>query len=102
MADGTPSKVGVAIQLSGGTGPDGIELDAEGGMVVCHLGVGVWRYDHRALPTHLIVGPSEGLMTNVAFGGVDGKTVFITDSLNGHILKAHLPVAGGSIFGLAS
>ena len=102
MADGAPSKVGVAIQLSGGTGPDGIELDAEGGMVVCHLGIGVWRYDHRGLPTHLIVGPGESLMTNAAFGGVDGKTLFITDSLNGHILSARLPVAGGSIYGLAS
>ena len=41
MAGGTPSKTGVAIQLSGGhAGPDGIEMDAEDGLVVCHLGHG--------------------------------------------------------------
>src|SRR5262249_7183134 len=46
MAGGTPSKTGVAIQLSGGhAGPDGIETDAEDGLVVCHLGVGIWRFD---------------------------------------------------------
>ena len=102
MADGTPSKVGVALQLSGGTGPDGIELDDEGGLVVCHLGIGVWRYDPRGLPTHLIVSPDNTLMTNVAFGGDDHKTLFITDSLNGRILRARLPVAGGAMYGLAN
>jgi gluconolactonase len=34
MAGGTPSKTGVAIQLSGGhAGPDGIECDAEDGLI---------------------------------------------------------------------
>ena len=55
MAGGTPSKTGVAIQLSGGhAGPDGIEMDAEDGLVVCHLGVGIWRFDANMLPTHLV------------------------------------------------
>ena len=54
MAGGTPSKTGVAIQLSGGhAGPDGIEMDAEDGLMVCHLGVGIWRFDANCLPTHL-------------------------------------------------
>src|SRR4029453_8520055 len=40
MQAGTPSKTGVAIQLSGGhAGPDGIEMDDEDGLAVCHLGV---------------------------------------------------------------
>ena len=55
MADGSVSKTGVAIQLSGGAaGPDGIEMDAENGLLVCHLGVGVWRFDANMLPTHLV------------------------------------------------
>src|SRR2546430_17657421 len=46
MTAGTPSKTGVAIQLSGGhAGPDGVEADEEAGLAVCHLGVGVWRLD---------------------------------------------------------
>jgi gluconolactonase len=99
MAGGTPSKTGVAIQLSGGhAGPDGIETDAEDGLVVCHLGVGVWRFDSNCLPTHLVhAGKQHRLMTNVAF---KGKTLYITDSINGEILTADMPVAGKKMFGL--
>jgi gluconolactonase len=101
MADGQPSKTGVAIQLSGGhAGPDGIEMDAEEGLVVCHLGVGVWRFDANCLPTHLVHADGHRLLTNIAFGGPDRKTLYITDSANGEILTAHMPVAGKVMFGL--
>ena len=97
MAGGTVSKSGVAIQLSGGhAGPDGIEADAEGGLVVCHLGVGVWRFDANMLPTHLAhAGGAHRLMTNIAFRG---KTLYITDSMNGEVLTAEMPVAGKKMF----
>ena len=100
MAGGTPSKTGVAIQLSGGhAGPDGIEMDAEDGLVVCHLGVGVWRFDANMLPTHLVhAGKQHRLMTNIAFGGAKRKTLYITDSSNGEILTAEMPVAGKTLF----
>lgn len=100
MAGGTPSKTGVAIQLSGGqAGPDGIEADAEGGLAVCHLGVGVWRFDANMLPTHLAhAAGRRRFMTNLAFGGAQGRTAYITDSLNGEILTAELPVAGKKLF----
>jgi gluconolactonase len=101
MADGQPSKTGVAIQLSGGhAGPDGIEVDAEDGPVVCHLGVGVWRFDANCLATHLVHAEGHRLLTNVAFGGPDRKTLYITDSLNGEILTAPMPVAGKVMYGL--
>jgi gluconolactonase len=101
MADGQPSKTGVAIQLSGGhAGPDGIEMDADNGLVVCHLGIGVWRFDANALPTHLVHADGHRLLTNVAFGGPDRRTVYLTDSLNGEILTARLPVAGKLLYGL--
>jgi gluconolactonase len=100
MGDGQPSKTGVAIQLSGGhAGPDGIEMDAEDGLIVCHLGVGVWRFDANGLPTHLVHAEGHRLLTNVAFGGSDGKTLHITDSLNGEILTARMPVAGKVLYG---
>jgi gluconolactonase len=99
MADGSVSKTGVAIQLSGGhAGPDGIEMDAEDGLVVCHLGVGIWRFDANCLPTHLVYADGHRLMTNVAFGGPERKTLYITDSLNGDILQAEMPVAGKTMF----
>src|SRR5688572_8494692 len=99
MAGGTPSKTGVAIQLSGGhAGPDGIEMDAEDGLLVCHLGVGVWRFDANFLPTHLAhAGSQHRLMTNIAFRG---KTLYITDSLNGEILTAEMPVLGKKLFSM--
>ena len=103
MAGGMPSKTGVAIQLSGGhAGPDGIETDAEDGLVVCHLGVGVWRFDANCLPTHLVVpgkaaGGAHRLMTNIAF---QGRTLYVTDSANGEILRAEMPVPGKKMFSM--
>ena len=75
-------------------------MDADNGLVVCHLGVGVRRFDANCLPTHLVHADEHRLLTNVAFGGSDLKTVYLTDSLNGDILTARLPVAGKLLFGL--
>ena len=103
MADGSVSKTGVAIQLSGGAaGPDGIEMDAENGLVVCHLGVGVWRFDANMLPTHLVYadGPHHHHLDNCAFGWPDRQTLYITEALSGDILTAHMPVAGKLMYGL--
>jgi len=101
MADGSISKTGVAIQLSGGVaGPDGIEMDSENGLLVCHLGLGVWRFDSNMLPTHLICSDDHSLhhMANIACGGPDRRTLYITESLSGNILTAPLPVAGKKMF----
>jgi gluconolactonase len=104
MHDLAFSKTGVAIQLSGGVGgPDGIDMDAENGLFVCQLGVGVWRFDPNMLPTHLIHSSSEKHhhLANIAFGGPDRTTVYITDSLSGDVLKAKSPVAGKLLYGLS-
>ena len=103
MADGNVSKTGMAVQLSGGAaGPDGIEMDAENGLVVCHLGVGVWRFDANMLPTHLVYsdGAHHHHLDNCAFGGPDLKTLYITEALSGDVLMARMPVAGKKMFGL--
>ena len=104
MQDGSISKTGVAIQLSGGVGgPDGIEMDGENGLFVCQLGVGVWRFDANMLPTHLIHSTNHAHhhLANLCFGGPDLKTLYITESLSGDILMAKLPVAGKRIWGLS-
>jgi gluconolactonase len=103
MADGTVSKTGVAIQLSGGAaGPDGIEMDSENGLLVCHLGVGIWRFDANMLPTHLVYaeGHHHHHLDNCAFGGPDNKTIYITEALSGDVLMARMPVAGKRLYGL--
>lgn len=104
MADGNVSKTGVAIQLSGGAaGPDGIEMDAENGLLVCHLGVGIWRFDANMLPTHLVYAEDHRHhhLDNLAFGGPDRKTIYITEALSGDILMAKMPVAGKLLYGLS-
>ncbi|HZR69356.1 MAG TPA: SMP-30/gluconolactonase/LRE family protein [Burkholderiales bacterium] len=100
MPGGSLSKTGVAIQLSGGhAGPDGIEMDESDGIVVCHLGVGIWRFDSNCLPTRLAhAGKQHRLLTNIAFGGPERKTLYVTDSLNGEIVTAEMPVAGKKMF----
>jgi gluconolactonase len=100
MPGGSLSKTGVAIQLSGGhAGPDGIEMDESDGIVVCHLGVGIWRFDSNCLPTRLAhAGKQHRLLTNIAFGGPERKTLYVTDSQNGEIVTAEMPVAGKKMF----
>ena len=104
MADGSVSKTGVAIQLSGGAaGPDGIEMDAENGLAVCQLGVGVWRFDANMLPTHLVHSEDHKHhhLANIAYGGPDRKTLYITESMSGDVLVAPMPVAGKLMYGLS-
>lgn len=100
MPDGTVSKAGLWIQLSGGlAGPDGMALDEEGGVVVAHVGTGVWRFDRLGRPTHMIECPGEGpICTNVAFGGPGNRSLFVTDSGTGTVLRAELPVRGQPLF----
>lgn len=101
MADGSVSKTGVAIQMSGGVGgPDGIEMDSENGILVCQLGVGIWRFNANMLPTHLICSDDHKHhhLANMAFGGEDMRTLYITESLSGDILRARLPVPGKVLF----
>ena len=86
----------MAIQLSGGhAGPDGIEADAEAGLLVCHLGIGVWRFDARMLPTHLVLPPAdETHVTNLAFHPARPHELYMTASLTGCVLTARMPVPG--------
>lgn len=105
MADGSVSKVGLFLQLSGGHGgPDGLALDAEGGVLVCHIGTGVWRFDALGRPTHHVDGERELFCTNIAFGGADNRSLFLvvsraSDGIDaGTILRAELPVAGKPMF----
>ncbi len=101
MPDGAITKSRVALQFTGGiAGPDGIEMDAEDGLLVCHLGVGVYRFDQRMLPTHLVYSddPKHLNLANIAFGGEDRRTLHIVQALTGEILTARLPVPGKTLY----
>jgi len=99
LKDGAVSKVGVFIQLSGGGGPDGIALDAAGNLAVCHILLGVvWLISAVGEPLLRIDSPTGRLTTNCAFGGPDGKQLFITESESGSILVADMPERGLPLF----
>jgi gluconolactonase len=101
MADGTATKVGAYIRMSGGGGPDGIALDEQGGLAVCHVGFGaVWLFSPKGEPLYRIDAPNGGLTTtNCAYGGPDGRTLHMIESRSGVIFMARVPVAGQRMFG---
>ncbi|MBV8888090.1 MAG: SMP-30/gluconolactonase/LRE family protein [Alphaproteobacteria bacterium] len=97
--DGSIGRVGIFIQLSGGTGPDGMAMDSEGNLAVCHVGMGsVWLFSRFGRPLFELPSITGHLTTNAAYGGADGKTLFITESETGTILRARLETAGLTLF----
>jgi gluconolactonase len=105
MADGSASKVGLFIQMTGGHGgPDGMALDDEGGLAIAHPGTSVWRFDSLGRPTHVLDAGDDIFCTNVAYGGADNRSLFVIVSRRGNridggvILCAEMPVAGKRMF----
>lgn len=105
MADGTASKVGLFVQMSGGAGgPDGLALDAEGGLAVAHVGTTAWRFDALGRPTHLLDAGEDLFCTNLAYGGPGNRSLFLVVSRrgaridSGTVLRAELPVPGKPMF----
>ncbi len=99
-ADGSINRVGIFARLAGGMGPDGLAVDREGGLVIAHAGFGaVWRFSALGVPTHKVESADGGLMTtNIAYGGLEGRTLYITNSFSGTVLQAEMPVAGETMF----
>jgi gluconolactonase len=97
--DGGVTKVGIFAYLSGGIGPDGMAMDAAGNVIVAHVGMGcAWLLSPKGEPLYRIQSCRGDGVTNVAFGGVDGKTLFITESETGTILKAAMPEPGAHLY----
>ena len=100
MPDGSLSKVGLWVQLSGGyAGPDGMAPDEEGGVAITHAGNGrVWLVDHLGHPKHVVISAAGLSVTNCAYGGADRKTLIMTESETGTLLMARVPVAGRALY----
>jgi gluconolactonase len=58
----------------------------------------VWIFNHRGEPAYRVQSCRSDEVTNLAYGGPDRKTVYITDSGSGCILTARVPVAGRVLF----
>lgn len=93
-----PAMVGLFVQLSGGLGPDGLAVDTAGRLAVAHARNGiVWVIDPSGEPAYRIETPGKSV-TNVAYGGVDNKTLYITEADHGSILQVELDTPGQTLF----
>jgi gluconolactonase len=99
LEDGNLGRVGIFIQMSGGMGPDGMAIDAEGNLAVCHVGMGsIWLFSRLGRPIAEIQSCAGIGTTNAAYGGPDGKTIYVTESETGTILRAQLEVPGKPMY----
>ena len=102
LADVDPKRqlLGLFVQLSGGlAGPDGLALDEEGNLAVVHAQFGsVWLFDPWGEPLYRIRSCAGRALTNVAYGGPDRRSLFITDAETGSVLVAQMPIPGKRMF----
>ncbi len=99
LPGGGVGRVGIFIQMSGGTGPDGMAMDEEDNLAVCHVGFGtVWLFSRLGEPLRRIKSCAGLATTNCAYGGPERKSLFITESSAGSVLQAQLPVAGRAMY----
>ena len=99
LKEGGVGRVGIFIQMSGGTGPDGMAMDEEDNLAVCHVGFGtVWLFSALGEPLYRIKSCAGLATTNCAYGGAERKSLFITESASGKVLRAELPVPGRAMF----
>ncbi|MDO8596895.1 MAG: SMP-30/gluconolactonase/LRE family protein [Sulfuricaulis sp.] len=97
--NGQVVRMGLYLQFSGGSGPDGMTLDEQGGLVVAHPVMGAaWIFSHRGEPLYRVQSCRGDTVTNVAFGGPDRRTLYITEAASGSILTARVPTAGRVLF----
>lgn len=93
-------KVGVFLQLSGGlAGPDGMAVDDAGNLVVAHSGFGTaWMFSPLGEPIGRIRSCGGIRTSNVAYGGKDRRSLFITEAEHGVILQADMDVPGRAMY----
>jgi len=97
LPDDSTSKVGIFAQLAGGvSGADGLACDKEGNVLVCDAGNGcVWVFSKFGEPLYRLRSCTKGrTITNLAFGGDNGRQLFITDSSTGTIVIIEMEVPG--------
>jgi len=89
--NGGLGRVGTWIQLSGGTGPDGLALDKQHNLYIAHAGMGsVWVFNPQGRPVLEVRSPSGTLTTNVALGGSQGRSLYVTQADTQSVLVVNL------------
>ncbi|MBS0451894.1 MAG: SMP-30/gluconolactonase/LRE family protein [Proteobacteria bacterium] len=95
LPDGSVAKVSQFFTSYGPSGPDGLAVDAQGRLLVANPGLGyVWVLNSRAEPVEVLRGPAGASTTNLAFGGPQRSTLYVTDSTHGHVLRLPMSAPG--------
>ncbi|NHH83266.1 SMP-30/gluconolactonase/LRE family protein [Burkholderia gladioli] len=95
QSDGSVSKVGQFFTSYGPSGPDGLTVDNDGRILVANPGLGyVWVLNHRGEPVEILTNSAGTSLTNLCFGGEDMKTLYMTESVSGTVLKTRMKTAG--------
>ncbi|CAG9169506.1 SMP-30/gluconolactonase/LRE family protein [Cupriavidus respiraculi] len=98
--DGSVTKVSQFFTSYGPSGPDGLAMRADGHLLVANPGLGyVWVLNARGEPVEVIRSPAGTSLTNLCFGGRDGKTLFMTESTTSAILRMDMPQGGVAVHG---
>ncbi len=93
-----PARVGSFATMPGFGTPDGMAADEAGNILCCQMNMGVvWVFNPVGLPIYRIETCTTDKLSNLAYGGADGKTLFILDG-RGKILTASMPVRGLTLF----
>ncbi len=101
LHNGNTSKVGIFTHLAGGvSGADGLAMDEQDNLYVCDAGNGcVWVFSRWGEPLFVYRSPTGGrTTTNIAFGGPDRQTMFVTESDTGNILCARAVAPGQRLY----
>ncbi len=95
LEDGSVSKVSAFFTSHGPSGPDGLAMDTLGRLVVANPGLGcAWVLNARAEPVLVLRSPVGASLTNLAYGGPEGRTLYCTESVSGSVLRAELDAPG--------
>ena len=75
-------------------------MDEAGNLSAAHARPGIiWLLSPLGEPLYRVQLKGQvARMTNMAYGGADRKTLYITESYSGAILAARMPVAGKRLY----
>jgi gluconolactonase len=93
--DGTPLRASPFVRCLFGGSPDGLAVDEAGNLAVTRfMYQETWLFSKRCVPLCRIVPDEEHYVTNLAYGGPDNRTLYITECETGTILTAKMEVPG--------
>lgn len=98
LNDGSVAKVGRFCSLFGISGPDGLAMDRKGNLFVAHASLGsVFAYAPDGQCIARIRSCAGPTCTNLAFGGAEGRHLYVTESSSGTVLVAQWHAPGISL-----